>query len=146
MIPKTIDLSPQVAHISTTEDFDDRHDELTIQECLVKYLNLPKTSFDPNVSNPHCMNEQVSTRTNFEHSSTIPRYHSRIAPWRNCSAGQLRKMLLSCWHCRITSSTRWCWIRSTRLAPGMGQVWPITQIPSLALWSCRKEETRICTT
>ncbi|XP_055625266.1 piRNA biogenesis protein EXD1 [Toxorhynchites rutilus septentrionalis] len=39
-----------VAHISTTEEYDEQYNELTIQECLVKYLNLPKNSFDPNIS------------------------------------------------------------------------------------------------
>lgn len=34
-----------VAHISTTNDYDDQH-ELSIQECLSKYLNLPNNFFD----------------------------------------------------------------------------------------------------
>lgn len=40
----------QVAHISTTNDYDDQH-ELSIQECLAKYLNLPSNFFDSSVSN-----------------------------------------------------------------------------------------------
>lgn len=38
-----------VAHISTTENFDDQN-ELTIQECLSKYLNLPNNFFDSSIT------------------------------------------------------------------------------------------------
>lgn len=37
-----------VAHISTTNDYDDQH-ELSIQECLAKYLNLPSNFFDSSI-------------------------------------------------------------------------------------------------
>lgn len=46
-----------VAHISTTNDYDDQH-ELSIQECLAKYLNLPSNFFDPNIKyNSRPLNE-----------------------------------------------------------------------------------------
>lgn len=46
-----------VAHISTTNDYDDQH-ELTIQECLTKYLNLPTNFFDPSIKyNSRPLNE-----------------------------------------------------------------------------------------
>ncbi|XP_053689971.1 protein Exd1 homolog [Sabethes cyaneus] len=38
-----------VAHISTNENYDDQH-ELTIQECLSKYLNLPSNFFDSTIT------------------------------------------------------------------------------------------------
>ncbi|XP_062561720.1 uncharacterized protein LOC134225554 [Armigeres subalbatus] len=37
-----------VAHISTTNDYDDQR-EVSIQECLAKYLNLPSNFFDSNI-------------------------------------------------------------------------------------------------
>lgn len=41
-----------VAHISTTTDYDDQH-ELSIEECLVKYLNLPNNFFDSSITYQH---------------------------------------------------------------------------------------------
>lgn len=38
-----------VAHISTNKDYND-HDELSMQECLSKYLNLPNNFFDTSVT------------------------------------------------------------------------------------------------
>lgn len=37
-----------VAHISTTNDYDDQR-EVSIQECLAKYLNLPSNFFDSDI-------------------------------------------------------------------------------------------------
>lgn len=38
-----------VAHVSTTADYEDQY-ELTVQQCLAKYLNLPNNFFNPNIT------------------------------------------------------------------------------------------------
>lgn len=39
-----------VAHISTTKDYQDQNIEVTLQQCLAKYLNLPDNFFDSTIS------------------------------------------------------------------------------------------------
>lgn len=47
-----------VAHISTTNDYDDQT-ELSIQQCLAKYLNLPSNFFDSSIKfNSRPLNEK----------------------------------------------------------------------------------------